>query len=254
MRRPRPPRSGCSGSSRRSGSPIGPRRSAYLLDRWVEVADHELTTRETNEGYIRRTLKPALGDMTLRKLQHRVDMLDRLYTHLRRCNALCDGRPFIEHRLRKGAAPDAAHDCASAGCRPHVCRPMSPGAIRRLHADPVIRTRLCGLLGLDRAQPGPDTHTRPSSPGGGRCPRSRRWSPSCSTPACGRRRGVRPVPLAGGHDRRAARRARRASLVQTVDLERGGLLVDDRTTSSARGHAGSRARRPTTRAGCRSTR
>jgi hypothetical protein len=65
---------------------------AYLLDRWVEVVDHELSTRETNEGYIRRTLKPALGDMPLRKLQHRVDILDRLYTHLRRCNALCDGR------------------------------------------------------------------------------------------------------------------------------------------------------------------
>jgi integrase len=68
---------------------------AYLLDRWVEVADHELTTRETNEGYIRRTLKPALGEMTLRKLQHRVDILGRLYTHLRRCNVLCDGRPFV---------------------------------------------------------------------------------------------------------------------------------------------------------------
>ena len=26
---------------------------AYLLDRWVEVVDHELSTRETNEGYIR---------------------------------------------------------------------------------------------------------------------------------------------------------------------------------------------------------
>lgn len=55
------------------------------------MSDHELTTRETNEGYIRRTLKPALGDMQLRKLQHRVDILDRLYTHLRRCGALCDG-------------------------------------------------------------------------------------------------------------------------------------------------------------------
>ncbi len=72
---------------------------AYLLDRWVEVADHELTTRETNEGYIRRTLKPALGEMPLRKLQHRVDILDRLYTHLRRCNALCDGVHSVTTRL-----------------------------------------------------------------------------------------------------------------------------------------------------------
>ena len=55
-----------------------------LLDRWREVVDHELSTAEANLGYVRRTLRPALGDMPLRKLQHRVDILDRLYTHLRR--------------------------------------------------------------------------------------------------------------------------------------------------------------------------
>jgi hypothetical protein len=41
----------------------------HLLRRWLEVADHELSTRETNEGYIRRTLGPAPGDMQLRKLR-----------------------------------------------------------------------------------------------------------------------------------------------------------------------------------------
>jgi hypothetical protein len=48
----------------------------YLLDRWMQVADHELSTSDTNEGYIRRTLKPAIGDITLRKLRQRVDILD----------------------------------------------------------------------------------------------------------------------------------------------------------------------------------
>lgn len=102
---------------------------AYLLDRWVEVVDHELSTRETNAGYIRRTLKPALGGMPLRKLQHRVDILDRLYVHLRRCNVLCDGRPRIDHRRANDG-----HDCASARCSPHACQPMSAGAVRRVHA------------------------------------------------------------------------------------------------------------------------
>ena len=102
---------------------------AYLLDRWVEVADHELSTRVTNEGYIRRTLKPALGEIQLRKLQHRVDILDRLYTHLRRCAALCDGRLKVDHRSH-----EEGHDCAKVGCRRHVCRPMSPGTVRRIHA------------------------------------------------------------------------------------------------------------------------
>jgi hypothetical protein len=40
-----------------------------LLDRWMEIVDHELSTAETTAGYVRRTIKPALGDMPLRKLQ-----------------------------------------------------------------------------------------------------------------------------------------------------------------------------------------
>lgn len=55
-----------------------------LLDRWMEIVDHELSAAETTAGYVRRTLRPALGDMTRRKLQDRVDILDRLYSHLRR--------------------------------------------------------------------------------------------------------------------------------------------------------------------------
>ena len=101
---------------------------SVLLDRWMEVADHELSTRETTEGYVRRTLRPALGDLTVRKLQHRVDLLDRLYTHLRRCNVLCDGRPFVEHRA------SAPHDCAAAKCAPHRCKPMAASSVRRIHA------------------------------------------------------------------------------------------------------------------------
>jgi integrase len=93
-----------------------------LLDRWTEVVDHELSTASTTAGYVRRTLRPALGDMPLRKLQHRVDILDRLYTHLRRCNRLCDPSPA--RKATDGVAAD----------EPHVCRPMSPGAVRRVHA------------------------------------------------------------------------------------------------------------------------
>ncbi len=95
---------------------------AHLLDRWTEVVDHELSTAETTAGYVRRTLKPALGDLTVRKLQHRVDILDRLYTHLRRCNQLCDG----QGRTRQ---PAGVADAAA-----HVCRPMSPSSVRRVHA------------------------------------------------------------------------------------------------------------------------
>src|SRR4051794_21791101 len=102
-----------------------------LMTRWMDIVDHELSTAETTAGYVRRTINPALGSWMLRKLQHRVDILDRLYKHLGRCSALCDGRSFIEHKMTKKATSE--HKC-TADCRPHRCRPMSPATIRRVHA------------------------------------------------------------------------------------------------------------------------
>jgi len=67
-----------------------------LLARYMEVAEFDVSTRETYEGYIRRTILPALGSMELRKL--RGPVLDTFYARLRRCGDLaCTGRPFIEH-------------------------------------------------------------------------------------------------------------------------------------------------------------
>jgi integrase len=83
-----------------------------LMRRWLEVADHEHSTAHTARWYIDNKIVPALGDVPVRKLQHRIDLLDRLYTHLRRCGALCDGRP-------------------TSG---HTCKPMAPASIRQVHA------------------------------------------------------------------------------------------------------------------------
>ncbi|WP_214404509.1 hypothetical protein [Pseudonocardia lacus] len=80
-----------------------------------------MTSRSTSTGQPAHVgqqsadAEAGAGDWQLRKLQHRVDVLDRLYTHLRRCN-ICDSSP------------------AAAGGEPHICKPMSPGAIRRLNA------------------------------------------------------------------------------------------------------------------------
>jgi len=69
----------------------------YLLDQYMAVADLDVSTREGYEGYIRRTIKPALGGIELRKL--RGPVLDTFYARLRRCGDLaCAGRPFTEHR------------------------------------------------------------------------------------------------------------------------------------------------------------
>ena len=62
---------------------------ARLMD---EYAEWGVSTRQTNEGFIRRTIKPALGHLKVRKV--RGPILDQLYTRLKRCGDLsCTGRP-----------------------------------------------------------------------------------------------------------------------------------------------------------------
>src|ERR1700751_2073979 len=70
---------------------------AQLLDQYVATAGWDVSTRESNLGYIRRTIKPALGSTQVRKV--RGPLLDTLYARLMRCgNLACTGKPFTEHR------------------------------------------------------------------------------------------------------------------------------------------------------------
>lgn len=70
---------------------------ARLLDEYAAVAESDVSTRQINEGFIRRTIKPALGHLEVRKV--RGPILDKLYTRLKRCgDPSCTGKPFTEHR------------------------------------------------------------------------------------------------------------------------------------------------------------
>jgi DNA-binding transcriptional regulator YhcF (GntR family) len=78
---------------------------AELLDEYVPVAGWDVSTTETNLGYIRRTIKPALGMKEVRKV--RGPLLDNLYTRLQQCgNLACAGKPFTEHRHVPDLRPD----------------------------------------------------------------------------------------------------------------------------------------------------
>src|SRR5499427_6109560 len=69
---------------------------AELLRQYMTVAELDRSTRQTYEGYIRRTILPALGLIKLRKV--RGPVLDMLYARLHQCgNPACSGKPFIEH-------------------------------------------------------------------------------------------------------------------------------------------------------------
>ena len=70
---------------------------AKLLDEYAAVAPWDVSTRQTNEGFIRRTIIPALGHMKVRKV--RGPILDKLHAELKRCGDLsCTGKPLTEHR------------------------------------------------------------------------------------------------------------------------------------------------------------
>jgi len=87
-----------------------------------------VSTRQTNEGFIRRTIKPALGHLEVRK--GRGPILDQLYARLKRCGDLsCTGRPFTEHR-NIPALVIKARDRPRPPGRSPICspRPSSPAA------------------------------------------------------------------------------------------------------------------------------
>src|SRR5271155_2550996 len=70
---------------------------AKLLEEYAQIAGWDVSTRESNLGYIRRTIKPAIGSTQVRKV--RGPLLDTLYARLMRCgNLACTGKPFTEHR------------------------------------------------------------------------------------------------------------------------------------------------------------
>lgn len=113
------------------------------LDRYLEVADLGISTRVTHESYIRRIIRPVLGDVRLRNLGP--DSLDALYAHLKRCSRLCGRLPKTEHYTEDHHVCDARcgplrdhrtgrpHKCDER-CRPHNCTPLAPGSIVKVHA------------------------------------------------------------------------------------------------------------------------
>jgi hypothetical protein len=96
-----------------------------LLDRWLEVAELEQTTRS---GYVRKLdkhVRPVLGGVQVGRLD--AETLQSFYAMLRRCREHCDGRQRSKHRVH------GPHGC-DAGCVVHVCRPLAPATVRQVHA------------------------------------------------------------------------------------------------------------------------
>ncbi|WP_242189248.1 site-specific integrase [Saccharopolyspora soli] len=100
---------------------------SYALAEWMRTSEIEDSTRHTYEGYINRSIVPALGDTAVNKISAR--MLESFYTELRRCRRRCDGKPYVERHKKSGE-----HDCATEQFRAHECKPMAASTVRQIHA------------------------------------------------------------------------------------------------------------------------
>jgi hypothetical protein len=82
---------------------VAPERDALfgrVLDVYLEVTELAATTRVTHESYIRRVIRPVLGDVKARKIGP--DTLDSLNAALKRCSRLCGRLPKTEHHTATG--------------------------------------------------------------------------------------------------------------------------------------------------------
>jgi integrase len=133
-----------------------------LLDRYLEVLDVDDSTRRTYDGYIKRTIRPAIGTLPVGRVDG--EILDTLYAQLRRCRQRCSGRGrLIDHRTT------SPHDCDER-CRPHACRPMAVSTVRQIHGilsgafDRAVRWRWISVTPVAAAEPPPLPRPNPDPP------------------------------------------------------------------------------------------
>ena len=123
----------------RSGITVG-----QVIEKWLDVAELEDTTRERYDGLIRLHIAPTFGDMPAGKVD--AELLERFYARLRRCSKLCFGRSS------------------------HVCRPLSASSVRQVHfilraaLDRAVRWRYLGTNEAAMAEPPAFERPEPDPP------------------------------------------------------------------------------------------
>jgi len=114
---------------------------ARLLDQYLATAGWDVSTRVSNLGYIRRTIKPALGSAQVRKVRHMfIALAEAGLVPIRHGRTTTiTGEPEGDTRAsgrqrRQLTRLQYSHDCKLSGCKPHVCKPMAKSTIRGIHS------------------------------------------------------------------------------------------------------------------------
>jgi len=132
-----------------------------LLDKHIELLSLEPTTLDSYETYLRNHIRPLLGTVKLGRIDG--ETLDSFYKQLRSCRKHCRGRKFVDHRTR------GEHECDER-CKPHQCRPLADGTLRKIHAiltgagKRAVRWGWIGVNPFDLAEPIPGTRPDPQPP------------------------------------------------------------------------------------------
>jgi integrase len=105
-----------------------PRTSAtveQLVDRYLDELRLERKTLTAYRGYLLRHVLPFIGRLKVGAVD--ADVLDSLYAELLRCRNHCDAKVrTVDHRTLR------PHECDHR-CRPHECRPLAAGTVRKIH-------------------------------------------------------------------------------------------------------------------------
>ncbi|MGH3977664.1 MAG: tyrosine-type recombinase/integrase [Pseudonocardiaceae bacterium] len=132
-----------------------------LLDRHFEMLDLEPNTVEAYRELADNHIRPLIGAQKVGALGG--DIFDSFYAELRRCRRRCSGRPLPEHRT------GAPHDCDDR-CRVHMCRPLAPATIRKIHfilggaLKRAVRWRWIATSPIGQAQPPSQPRPNPQPP------------------------------------------------------------------------------------------
>lgn len=117
----------------------------HAIDEWFRKAELEDSTRNSYAGYIRRVIKPILGDTPIKKLG--AHELETLYAELLRC----DGKPSLEHKQTGPTSATPRPRPRSARSTPSSAAPLNaavrwgwidttpPSAPSRNHPSPIPR-------------------------------------------------------------------------------------------------------------------
>jgi hypothetical protein len=108
-----------------------------VVDRWLDVADLAVKTRRRYVQLIDAYIKPTFGDRPVAELD--VELLERFYARLQRCNKLCSGTPPTRSHMQ---AAERQHHPPNPLHHPRVTRSRSAVEVPRHERSRLSRSTL----------------------------------------------------------------------------------------------------------------